>query len=132
MSTFFKEIFPGKPQWTAADIPDLSGKVVCVTGGNTGIGWETCKVNHLTYAKIWSNYQALLEHNAKVYLCARNEGKASAAIDKLKQVTGKADVHFLKLDLADLPSCAAAANELTAKEPRIDILFLNAYLPCSE
>lgn len=47
-------------------------------------------------------------------------------MDKLKEVTGKTNVHFLKLDLADLPSCAAAAKELLAKEPNIDILFLNA------
>jgi len=86
--------------------------VTVVTGGNTGIGWETCK--------------ALLEHNAKVYLCARSEEKANAAIAKLKQVTSKDNVHFLKLDLGDLPSAAAAARELAAKEPKIDILFLNA------
>ena len=59
-------------------------------------------------------------------MCARNEKKAFAAIDKLKEVTGKTNVHFLKLDLGDLPSCAAAAKELLAKEPKIDILFLNA------
>lgn len=125
--TFLKEIFPGKPHWTAQDMQDLTGKVVCVTGGNTGIGWETCKVIILSRVLNNTNRQALLEHNAKVYLCARDEKKAFAAIEKLKQVTGKSDVHFLKLDLADIPSAAAAAKELLAKEPRIDILFLNAY-----
>jgi retinol dehydrogenase 12 len=70
--------------------------------------------------------QALSEHNAKVYMAARSEEKANAAIEKLKQVTGKDNVHFLKLDLGNLPSCAAAARELAAKEPKLDILFLNA------
>lgn len=106
------EIFPGKPKWTADDMPDLSGKVAVVTGGNTGIGWETCK--------------ALLEHNAKVYLAARNVTKTEPAIEKLKQVTGKDDVHYLKLDLGDLPSCAAAVKELASKEKKVDLLFLNA------
>ena len=32
----FRMIFPGKPHFTADDIPDLSGKVVIVTGANTG------------------------------------------------------------------------------------------------
>ena len=107
-------MFPGKPRWTAKDMPDLAGKVVCVTGGNTGIGYETCK--------------ALLEHNAKVYLAARNEQKAMAAIEKLKTATGKDDIHWLKLDLADIPSCAAAAKELASNESKLDILFNNAYI----
>lgn len=42
---------PGK------DIPDLTEKVDIVTGGNTGIGYETVK--------------ELVKHGAKVYLGAR-------------------------------------------------------------
>jgi len=48
-------------------------------------------------------------------------------MEKLKEITGKTNVHFLKLDLGDLPSCSAAAKELLGQEPKIDILFLNAY-----
>jgi hypothetical protein len=33
------------------------------------------------------------------------------------------------LDLADIPSAAAAARELAAKESRLDLLFNNAYYP---
>jgi retinol dehydrogenase 12 len=64
-----------------------------------------------------------------VYLAARNEAKTLPAIEKLKQETGKDNIHYLKLDLGDLPSCAAAARELASKEPKLDILFLNAYYP---
>ena len=126
LSTWLQELFPSTPKWTSKDMPDLTGRVACVTGGNTGIGWETCKVSWSFCSAMELNAQALGEHNAKVYLAARSEEKAMAAIEKLRNATGKDNFHFLKLDLGNLPSCAAAARELAAKEPKLDILFLNA------
>lgn len=55
--------------------------------------------------------QALLLHNAKVYLAARDPQKAADAIEELKQVTGK-EALFLELDLADLRSVRKAAEEI--------------------
>src|SRR5579859_763445 len=80
-----------------------------------------------SYCPLEANQQGLLEHNAKVYCCSRNAEKTMPALDRLKSVTGKDNIHFIRLDLADLPSCAQAAKELRAKEPKIDLLFLNAY-----
>ena len=54
--------------------------------------------------------QALLAKNAKVYIAARNNEKAKAAIEDLKQTTGKEAI-FLKLDLSSLSSIRAAAEE---------------------
>lgn len=53
--------------------------------------------------------QALLEHNATVYLAARDPRKAADAIAQLKSETGK-DANFLALDLADLASVRRAAE----------------------
>ena len=39
------QLFPPKPTWTAADVPDQTGKTVIVTGGNSGIGRETARVS---------------------------------------------------------------------------------------
>jgi hypothetical protein len=35
----------GKPSWFPKDMPDLTGKVVIVTGGNSGLGRDTVKVS---------------------------------------------------------------------------------------
>ncbi|KAI0046508.1 NAD-P-binding protein [Auriscalpium vulgare] len=105
------EMFPPKPTWTVAQVPDLAGTVALVTGGNSGIGKEMCKV--------------LLSRNAKVYLAARSEAKAHEAIAELKAHTGKEDVHFLRLDLADLTSVRRAAEEFTANEQHLHLLFNN-------
>jgi len=105
------ESFPPQPIFTVDDIPDLSGQIIIVTGGNTGIGKETVK--------------ELLNHDAKVYLAARNQEKAFAAIKELSEVTGKEAI-FLKLDLSDLKGIKAAAEEFLSKETQLHVLFNNA------
>jgi len=103
--------FPPASHFTVKDIPDLSGKVIIVTGANTGIGKETAK--------------ALLSHNAKVYIAARSKEKAEQAIADLKDQTGKEAI-FLKLDLSDLNSVKAAAEEFQSQEKALHVLFNNA------
>ena len=102
----YDQSFPPKPTWGVNDIPDLTGKVIIVTGGNTGIGYETIK--------------ALLPKNATVYMASRNRSKAEEAIRKLKEETGK-EAMFLEVDLADLKMVKKAADEF--KRFVIFILF---------
>ncbi|KAJ6552999.1 hypothetical protein B0H19DRAFT_1377706 [Mycena capillaripes] len=92
------------------DMPDLSGKIALVTGGNTGIGYHTVK--------------QLLLKNAKVYIAARSPEKAAAAIASLEAETGKTAI-FLQLDLADLRSVRLAADTFLAQEKKLDLLFNN-------
>ncbi|KAH9005646.1 NAD-P-binding protein [Lactarius hatsudake] len=105
------QFFPPKPTWTAADVPDQTGKTVVVTGGNGGIGRETARV--------------LLSKGARVYIATRSEEKSQKAIEELKKETGKDSIFFLKLDLADLVSIKAAAEEYTSKETELHTLYNN-------
>ncbi|KAH9942254.1 NAD(P)-binding protein [Epithele typhae] len=102
---------PPKPQWSVSEMSNLAGKVMIVTGGNTGVGKETVR--------------ALLSRGAKVYLAARSESKAFAAIQDLRKLTGR-DAIFLHLDLADLASVKAAAHHVLRNETKLDVLFNNA------
>ncbi|KAJ6465679.1 hypothetical protein DFH09DRAFT_1346245 [Mycena vulgaris] len=110
--SIFAELFPPKTsRWTAYEMPDLSGRVFILTGGNTGLGKET--VLHL------------LKKNGKVYMTSRSRQRTKAAIADLEQETGRQAI-FLQLDLADLHSVKAAAAEYASKETRQNVLFNSA------
>ncbi|TFY81691.1 hypothetical protein EWM64_g2322 [Hericium alpestre] len=108
--TYYRESFPPAPEWTPNNMPDLSGKVVIVTGGNSGIGREAVK--------------CLLKKNAKVYIASRSEERIRRAINELRDETGR-EALSLQLDLSDLRSVRRAAQEFTSKEPKLDILINN-------
>jgi NAD(P)-dependent dehydrogenase (short-subunit alcohol dehydrogenase family) len=97
--------------FTASDVPDQQGKCVIVTGANTGIGFEAAKL--------------LAQRRARVLLACRDEGKAQAAIARIRADVPGADLKFLPCDQADLASVRRAA-EIAAQEPRIDVLLNNA------
>ncbi|KAL1310500.1 hypothetical protein AAFC00_000786 [Neodothiora populina] len=95
------------------DIPDLSGKVILVTGGNSGLGAESC----LRFA----------EHNpAEIYLGARSKAKAEQAIASIKETSPNAKITFLEMDLTNLASVKAAAESFMASSKRLDVLMNNA------
>ncbi|KAI1617734.1 short-chain dehydrogenase/reductase [Exophiala viscosa] len=96
------------------DIPDLSGKVILVTGGNNGLGKETIL--------------QLAKHNPhKIFMASRTESKARDAIASIKsQISQDVDIEYLQLDLASLPSIKKAADQVTTRTDRLDILVLNA------
>ncbi|KAI0635316.1 NAD-P-binding protein [Trametes polyzona] len=97
------------------DLADLTGKVAIVTGGNSGIGLAT--VQHLA------------RHGAKVYIGARSEERAKAAIERLRTEglqPGNGELEWLDLDLSDPRKAKQSAEAFLAKEKRLDILVNNA------
>lgn len=95
----------------AKDIPDLTGKVVVVTGGNSGLGLSTVK--------------AYAAHGPRIFLTSRSIERGQAAINEVKTTHPKADVELVQLDLANFDSVTAAAQKINADTDRLDILILN-------
>lgn len=100
--------------------PDLTGKVIIVTGSNTGIGFHAAEEMAKLGAKT-------------VIMACRSETRALAAIATIqknlqKSPSNTCQVEFMKLDLADLKSVKQFADNVKAKYSRIDILVNNAGL----
>ena len=99
-------------KWTAADIPDQSGRTALVTGANSGLGLQTAG--------------ALAGAGATVLLGCRNAEKAAEA---RKEILGEhlgADVEIVSLDLSDLASIERAATEVSERPGPLDLLINNA------
>lgn len=88
------------------DLPDLSGQVFAVTGGNGGLGKATAK--------------GLAAAGATVILLCRSMDKATAARDEIQTSVPGADVHRVLCDLGDFASVHRAAIELRSGWHRLD------------
>jgi NAD(P)-dependent dehydrogenase (short-subunit alcohol dehydrogenase family) len=99
-------------RWTQQDIPDQKGRVVIVTGGNSGIGYEAAL--------------ALAGKNARVILAIRSVDKGEQAAQTIRQLYPAAEVKVMALDLSDLKNIRAFAQAFLASYDRLDILINNA------
>jgi NAD(P)-dependent dehydrogenase (short-subunit alcohol dehydrogenase family) len=100
--------------WTTADMPDQSERVAVVTGANSGLGYHVAL--------------ALAMAGADVLLACRNIAKAESAAASIRKVVPAASVRFMRLDLADLASVEAFANNFRSENDRLDLLVNNAGL----
>ncbi|KAK9239521.1 hypothetical protein V1525DRAFT_339265 [Lipomyces kononenkoae] len=95
------------------DIPDLSGKVIFITGGTSGLGA--------------ASVLELAKHNpARIYFSGRNATNAQAIINKVHEEGSPTKVSFVNCDLGSLSSVKEAAESFIANESRLDILMCNA------
>jgi len=93
--------------FTAADVPDLAGRTVIVTGANSGIGLEAAKV--------------FSAHGATVLLAVRDQAKGEKAAAAM---SGPGITEACPLDLASLDSVRAFAKDWGGRP--IDLLVNNA------
>jgi NAD(P)-dependent dehydrogenase (short-subunit alcohol dehydrogenase family) len=92
----------------------LRGKRILVTGVSAGIGVETAR--------------SLAAHGAQVVGAARDLGKAQAATTQIREdaATHGGSFELIALDLANLKSVRACADELLAKAETFDVVIANA------
>ena len=93
---------------------NLKGKRILVTGVSAGIGVETAR--------------SLAAHGAQVVGAARDLTKAEAATAQVRKDAAARGGSFelIALDLANLKSVRACADELLAKGGRFDVIIANA------
>jgi NAD(P)-dependent dehydrogenase (short-subunit alcohol dehydrogenase family) len=99
-------------QWTIGDIPNQQGKVVIVTGANSGLGLETTR--------------ALAAKGARVIMACRDLERGQKAQAEILTSVPNASVQAVQLDLASLASIRQFAASFQAEHGRLDLLFNNA------
>ena len=97
-------------KWTAADIPDQTGRVAVVTGANSGLGLVTAR--------------ELARAGATVVMACRDPKRGEEALATVREAAPEADVVLRQLDLASLASVQKFAESLDYD--KIDVLVNNA------
>jgi NAD(P)-dependent dehydrogenase (short-subunit alcohol dehydrogenase family) len=98
--------------WNVENIGDLSNKVIIVTGGNSGLGFEA--------AKVFARY------NATVILACRSVQRAAEAKTAILNETTNGVVDVMELDLASLASIKSFVTQFRQKYRSLDVLLNNA------
>jgi NAD(P)-dependent dehydrogenase (short-subunit alcohol dehydrogenase family) len=95
-----------------ATVPDMSGKLVVITGANSGLGFGLAR--------------RLSAAGADVVMAIRNRSKGEAAIDDIRVTVPDAKLTIKSLDLSSLASVAALGEQLNAEGRPVDVLINNA------
>ena len=98
--------------WSTADMPDQQGRIVLITGANSGLGLESAR--------------ALKRRGATVVMACRSAQKAETARQELLREQGGGALDRVDLDLADLTSVRNCVSAIQSRYGRLDLLINNA------
>lgn len=99
--------------WSRADMRPQTGQIFLVTGGTSGIGFETAR--------------SLAAAGAQVVIASRDPASRGDEVTaRILLETPGAHVRYESFDLADLSSVRALAERMKATLPRLDGLINNA------
>ncbi|KAG2482771.1 hypothetical protein HYH03_018311 [Edaphochlamys debaryana] len=90
----------------------VAGKHILITGGNTGIGYETAL--------------DLAQKGMNVTMACRDNDKAQAAVQRIKSAVPSARVDTVHLDLSDLDSVRDCAQRVLDSGVQYDVWLNNA------
>lgn len=99
-------------KWIVSNMPDLSGKTIIVTGGNSGLGFEAVK--------------AFVSKNAYVIMACRSLDRGDVAKSKIIKLFPKAQITVMELDLSSLQSIYSFVARFKKNFVRLDVLLNNA------
>lgn len=98
--------------WNLENMPDLTGKIIIVTGGNSGLGYESVK--------------AFAMKGAEVVLASRSSDKGEEAKTEILKSNPNGKIKVMQLDLGDLESVRNFASAFKKSYSRLDVLLNNA------
>ena len=99
-------------EWSAEDVPDLSGQRAVVTGATSGVGLEAAWV--------------LALKGAEVVLAVRNVAKGAEVEAEILMEDPTAKVEVMQVDVSELASVRSFADAFCDRFDRLDILLNNA------
>ena len=103
-----------KVTWTPDEMPSMEGKIVVITGANSGLGLESARL--------------MAARGAHVIMACRSQEKAIAAKHQILAETPDAELDLMPLDLASQQSIKDFVALFNDRYPRLDILLNNAGL----
>ncbi|WP_109831520.1 oxidoreductase [Reichenbachiella versicolor] len=107
-----------KTKWNTKNIDSQKGRIILITGANSGLGLGTAK--------------ALAMKGAHIVLAVRNMDKGAFATKELLKEIPNAKVDLLKVDLSDLNSVRSFADRFKSKYDKLDVLINNAGVMMTE
>ncbi len=99
-------------KWNTNNIPSQDGKLIVVTGANSGLGLGTTK--------------ELVKKGAQVVMVVRDMNKGKQAETEILSETPNAQLDVMQMDLSDLDSVRDFAQKFKDKYKKLDVLINNA------